>query len=286
MMAGYYRPCYKKLLAKILSGQVLHIDETEVRLRTWTGYVWVFTTSEEVVYIYRPTREGDFLHNLLKNFTGVLVTDFYAAYDSLECPQQKCLIHLMRDMNQELLNNPFDGELQSITGPFGTLLRAIVATIDQHGLKRRYLGKHERAVSEFFRVLTTQTYRSEVAEELRARMIKYQDKLFTFMRYDGIPWNNNNAENAIRRFAYYRDDNAGRLKEVGLQDYLVLLSICHTCYYKGISFLKFLLSRERDMDAFCQKPRRRRRLPSIEIYPKGVVRPDFGRYREIRGENL
>jgi hypothetical protein len=56
--------------------------------------------------MYRPTREGDFLHDLLKNFKGVLVTDFYAAYDSLECPQQKCLIHLMRDMNQRGFPRP------------------------------------------------------------------------------------------------------------------------------------------------------------------------------------
>ena len=206
MMARYYRPCYKRLLDKILSGEVLQIDETEVRLRTGTGYVWVFTTSEEVVYMYRPTREGDFLHDLLKNFHGVLVSDFYAAYDSLECPQQKCLIHLMRDMNQELLDNPFDEELQSITGPFGTLLREIVATIDQHGLKRRYLKRHERDVAKFFQSLATQTYRSEAAEALRARLVKYQDKLFTFIKHDGVPWNNNNAENAIRRFGYYRED--------------------------------------------------------------------------------
>jgi hypothetical protein len=278
MMARYYQACYKRLLGKILSGEVLHIDETEVRLRTGTGYVWVFTTSEEVVYIYRPTREGDFLHDLLKTFHGVLVTDFYAAYDSLECPQQKCLIHLMRDMNQELLDNPFDEELQSITGPFGTLLREIVATIDQHGLKRRYLKRHERGVAKFFQSFATQTYRSEAAEALQARMVKYQDKLFRFIKHDGVPWNNNNAENAIRRFGYYREDTAGRLKEAGLKDYLVLLSICHTCHYKGVSFLKFLLSRERDIDAFCRRPRRRRRLPRIEIYPKGVVRPDFGRH--------
>ncbi len=71
---------------------------------------------------------------MLKGFKGVLVSDFYSAYDSLECPQQKCLVHLMRDMNQELLSNPFDEELRSVTGPFGTLLRQIVATIDEHGL--------------------------------------------------------------------------------------------------------------------------------------------------------
>jgi len=39
-----------------------------------------------------------------KEFRGVLVSDFYAAYDSPNA-QQKCLIHLMRDINQELLNN-------------------------------------------------------------------------------------------------------------------------------------------------------------------------------------
>ncbi len=34
LMALYYRPGYKRLLAKILSGKVLHIDETEVKLRS------------------------------------------------------------------------------------------------------------------------------------------------------------------------------------------------------------------------------------------------------------
>ena len=97
-------------------------------------------------------------------------------------------------------------------------------------------------------------------------MIKYQDKLFTFLRHDGVPWNNNNAENAIRQFAYYREVAAGRLKEDRLRDYLLLLSISQTCRYRGVSFLKFLLSRERDIDAFCEKPRRRRRFPIIEVY--------------------
>jgi predicted RecB family nuclease len=277
MMAKRYQLCYKRLLGKILSGKVLQIDETEVRLRTGIGYVWVFATSEEVVYMYRPTREGEFLKDLLKDFHGVVVSDFYAAYDSLLCPQQKCLLHLMRDMNQELLDQPFDEELQSITGPFGTLLREVVATIDQHGLKRRHLERHGSEVEDLFRRISMQDYRSEAAEALRTRLVKYQEKLFTFIRHDGVPWNNNNAENAIRRFGYYREDAAGRLKESGLKDYLVLLSICHTCHYKGISFLRFLLSRERDLDAFCHRPRRRRQSPTIEIYPKGIVRPDSRR---------
>jgi Transposase IS66 family len=276
MMARYYQSSYNTFLATILSSHVIQIDETEVKLRETKGYVWVITTSEEVVYLYRPTREGDFLHDLLKDFQGVLVTDFYAAYDSIECPQQKCLLHLMRDMNQELLDNPFDEELQSITGPFGTLLRGIVVTIDEHGLKRQHLLKHEREIGRFVTSLDKQSFRSESAESLRERLINNRDKLFTFIHHDGVPWNNNTPENAIRQFAYYRDGNPGRLKEPGLKEYLVLLSLCQTCRYKKISFLRFLLSRERDISAFCKRPRSKYRCVNIEVYPKGVVRPDFG----------
>jgi predicted RecB family nuclease len=258
LMARYYQGTYRGLLDKILAGGLLHVDETEVTLHPGKGYVWVFTNLEEVVFMYRPTREGDFLKELLREFRGVLVSDFYAAYDSVKCLQQKCLIDLMRDINEDLLNNPFDEELRAITRPFGTLLRNIVTTVDQHGLKRRHLARHSPEVEEFFRQLDEQHFQSEVAESLRARLNKNRGKLFTFIHQDGVPWNNNNAENAIKWFAYYREDTVGLMKESGLTRYLMLLSICHTCRYKGVSFLKFLLSREQDVDVFCRGKQQKR----------------------------
>jgi hypothetical protein len=64
----------------------------------------------------------------------------------------------------------------------------------------------------------------------------YKEGLFTFLNFDEVPWNNNNAEHAIKRFAHYREITDGHLAESGLTDYLVLLSINQTCEYKGISF--------------------------------------------------
>jgi predicted RecB family nuclease len=274
LMASFYQTTHQRLLEKIFNGALLHVDETEVQLQTGKGYVWVFTNLEEVMYMYRPTREGDFLREMLKEFHGVLVSDFYGAYDGINCPQQKCLIHLMRDINQELLNNPFDEELKLITLPFGILLRKIITTVDEYGLRRKYLKPHEANVDQFFQYLTEQSITSDAAETLRVRLIKYRDKLFTFLNYDGVPWNNNNAEHAIKQFAYYRENTVGMLRESGLRDYLVLLSICQTCNYKGVSFLKFLLSKQQDVDAFCQRKEQRRR-PSIELYPEGFVPPHF-----------
>jgi len=136
----YYDVTYQLLLEKIVTGSVIHADETQIHTRqTGKGYVWVFTNLEEVIFLYRKTREGEFLKDLLKNFKGVLVSDFYSAYDSLDCLQQKCLIHLIRDFNHDLQSNPWDEELKLLADQFGKLLRKIVATVDQFGLKRRYL---------------------------------------------------------------------------------------------------------------------------------------------------
>ena len=268
VMADYYRSTYWQLLKRILSGKLLHIDETDIKLQGGKKvYVWVFSNLEEVVFMYKPTREGEFLQKLLKNFRGVLVSDFYAVYDGIDCPQQKCLIHLMRDMNQELLSNPFDLELQTVTRPFGVLLREIVATIDQHGLKKTALSKHAKKVESFFRILSEQSFRSEAATSIQHRLLKYRSKLFTFMAYDDVPWNNNNAEHAIKDFAHYRELNTGNMSVPGLSDYLVLLSICVTCRYKDISFFRFLLSGQKDVLAFAAS-KTQKRLPAIETYSK------------------
>ena len=272
LLSRYYDETYKELLRSIVAGKILHVDETEVHVsRTGKGYVWVFTNLEEVFLVYRQSREGSFLSDMLRDFRGVLISDFYAAYDSLPCEQQKCLIHLMRDFNHDLLGNPWDEDLKSLASGFGTLLREIIATVDRYGLMRRHLGKHRRDVERFFRAVARQSYRSEVTQGYGKRLLKYQDKLFTFLNHDGVPWNNNNAEHAVKKFADYREIVDGRFTEAGLNEYLVLLSIYLTCKYKGISFLRFLLSRERDIDVFRQSVNLRRPLPALELCPEGFV---------------
>jgi hypothetical protein len=263
---------YKRILARIVTGNLAHADETHVNLKKDKGYVWVLANMEDVVYLYRPTREANFLQELLKDFKGVLVTDFYTGYDSLLCEQQKCLIHLIRDFNGDMQANPYDEDFKALAGEFGKLLRSIMATIDRYGLKKRHLHKHKAKIACFFRGLAARIYRSELAEGYRTRLLKNEDKLFTFLDHDGVPWNNNNAEHAVKVFASYRRITDGQVKDRGLSAYLVLLSIYQTCKYRGVSFLKFLLSREEDVETFCQRRRRKQRPPRLEVYPAGFPR--------------
>jgi hypothetical protein len=241
-------------------------------LQAGKGNVWVLTNLEEVVYLYKPSREGEFLHELLSGFRGVLVSDFFSAYDSIPCEQQKCLIHLIRDLNHDLLTHPYDEEYKELVRAFGQVLRSVVSTIDRFGLKQWHLSKHRTEVDNFFKAVATRRYKSEVAEGYQSRIAKNENKLFTFLNHDGVPWNNNNAEHAIKHFAQYRVITDGKMTASGLSDYLVLLSIYQTCKYKGVSLLKFLLSQERDIDAYCKVGRRMRPPSRLELYPKGYPR--------------
>ena len=196
-----------------------------------------------------------------------LVSDFYAAYDSIPCPQQKCLVHLIRDLNDDLLKCPYDEDLKRIAQAFTALLKPMVETIDRYGLKKRFLGKHLARVNRFYRNLFAMTLNSPIAVKLKDRLEKNRGKLFTFLSFDGVPWNNNNAEHAVKPFAELRHIIAGVTTEKGIREYLILLSLCETCKYMGVDFLDFLRSGEKDIHAFAESRRRRRKSS-----PPGVAR--------------
>jgi predicted RecB family nuclease len=257
-LARRYQVTYNRLLDKILAGNLLHADETGVRFKQDKGYVWAFADLDNVVFLCRPNRETDFLRPLLKGFTGVLVSDFYKGYNALPCPQQKCLVHLIRDLNTDLQANFHDEEYKGLAKAFGALLEKVIVTVDRHGLRKERLQRHQPDVDRFFEEVCGKPYQSGVAEGWRQRLLKYRAKLFTFLNHDGVPWHNNNAEHAIKHFAKYRMIANGQVTANGLQPYLVLLSLYQSCVYQKVSFLRFLLSGQKDLAAFVAATGRRR----------------------------
>jgi predicted RecB family nuclease len=241
-LAQRYLAAHQAILRRLAGGELVHADETQVRIGSEVHYVWVFTSLEEVAYVYSRSREASTVREVLRDFAGVLVSDFYSGYDGLECKQQKCLIHLLRDINEDLLKNPFNDEVTQIATEFAGLLRSIVDTIDRYGLKARHLHKHKREVERFHCTLLQRERTTEVAREWTRRFDRNRGKLFTFLDHDGVPWNNNNAEHAIKAFARLRNAIGSSSTPKGMEEYLVLLSISETCKLMGKDFLSFMRS--------------------------------------------
>jgi predicted RecB family nuclease len=257
--AKQYKSTYETILSHLVGGSLLHVDETQVSIRGATAYIWVFTNLHDVVYLYKESREGAFLEEMLNDFRGILVSDFFTAYDALNCDQQKCLIHLMRELNDNVLKHPYDEELKNIVREFAVLLKSIVDTVDRRGLKKRFLGKHQLDVERFYCKIAKLDCKSEEATKCRHRFVKNRNKLFTFLSHDGVPWHNNNAEHAIKAFSKLRDITRGSFTERSVKNDMILLSICQTCKYSNLDFFEFLRSGETDIYAFAESVRGRRR---------------------------
>ena len=240
-MAEKYEPTYRSILGQIAEGSVVHADETKGVVYGGGHYVWIFANWTSVAYVYSESRDTSTLNDVLGEFQGVLVSDFYGGYDSMSCQQQKCLIHLMRDINEDVLKHPFNEELTFIAKRFGALLRDIVQTIDSYGLKKFHLRKHKRSAHRFLDDNSALSCSTEAASALKKRIEKYGDKLFTFLDHDGVPWNNNNAEHAVRAFTCLRNVMITSTAR-GTTDYCVLLSVQQTLRSRGIGFLDFLRS--------------------------------------------
>ena len=145
----------------------------------------------------------------------------------------------------------------SLRGPvrfgliFAELLRGIVKTIDRLGLKSLFLRKHLVDVARFYRQLPKTGEVSAATLKWNGRLQRERDKLFTFLKHDGVTWNNNNAEHAIKAFARLRRAIEGLSNPKGIEEYLILLSVWQTCKYSGLDFLAFLRSGETDIGAFA-----------------------------------
>jgi len=255
------------LLRRLRGGALLHVDETKVSVAGFQGCVWVFASLDTVAYVYAPSRESEWLKTFLADFRGVLVTDFYSGYDALPCAKQRCLIHFLRDLNDDLFKHPYDEDFKRLGRDFADLVKPIIATVGQRGLKTRHLKKHQAGVARFFRKLAAAKSGSAIFKKYQERFSRERAELFTFLRHDGVPWNNNNAEHAVKAFAMLRQVINGVTTENGLREYLVLLSLCETCKTLGVKFLDFLRSGQADAHEFAGSGAGRMPVSSTGILP-------------------
>ncbi|MBK9013620.1 MAG: transposase [Saprospiraceae bacterium] len=96
-----------RTIQRLLSSPSIHAAETPISIRGKTQYVWIFTDGNHVILRLSESREAQIAHEFLKEYKGILISDFFAGYDTIDCPQQKCWVHFIRDLNNNLWSNPF-----------------------------------------------------------------------------------------------------------------------------------------------------------------------------------
>jgi hypothetical protein len=275
--SGYYSYTETLSIQRLLESPFIHVDETLISIQGINHYVWVFTNGKQVIFRMTETRETTMVHEFLSGYKGVLISDFYGGYDAIPCRQQKCLVHLIRDINNDLWNDPYNREYEVFVSRVNDLLGPIFEAVEKYGLKKWHLIKFKKSVDYFYyEIIDKETVNCELIAKYQKRFQRYRDNLFVFLEEDGIPWHNNTAENAIRHLAVQRKISGSFFKNTAIQ-YLLLLGIAQTCRFQEKSLLKFFLSEEIDIDKFkAAKPIKRSfATPSKDIRGHGQVSPSF-----------
>jgi transposase len=233
-------PWYEQIHRHCLDAGVLHADETGWRVEGDTWWLWCFARDDATFYMIDPSRGHPALDQFfVDEFRGVLVTDFWAAYDAIGRMKQKCWPHLLRDL-KEIDKGSENGHDWS---DFAKKLRRIYTDAVRLAAARDSMPDEEyglKLVKLHGRILdlSIAVWTNPHAQRLANRLLKYGEELLTFVECEGVPADNNHGEREIRPAVLMRKASYGNQSERGADTRAILMTIYRTLKKRGIDPLQ------------------------------------------------
>lgn len=225
----------------IRGSPVVHADETGWREDGVPGYIWTLSTERSCLFHRDASRAGVVIDHLLSEaFGGILVADFYAAYDHLPGRKQRCWAHLWRDIDALETEYPADHELAAwVAGvrAIYDLARGARPAAEQGTSPTATHAREERArgYEQQLAALCPETMPGDRPEATLAKRIRrYLQELFTFVAVPGVPHTNNAAERSLRGLVIARKVSGGTRSAEGSTCRMRLASIAATARLRGL----------------------------------------------------
>lgn len=84
----------------IKSSPFTNSDETSLPMDGKNWWMWVLVTTHVVLYMPNASRGHEVIAPIFEGYKGVVVSDFFSAYNMLDVEQQKCLAHLIVELKK------------------------------------------------------------------------------------------------------------------------------------------------------------------------------------------
>ena len=236
-VAGLAGPVHQHLKDQIRGSPVVHGDETGWRQNGRNGYLWSFSTPTVKYLLYRKSRSKQVVREVIGDeFDGVLVSDFYGAYNIHLGYHQRCWAHLIRDINKLVEDYPDHHQLKQwateVTGLFQLAKDYPGPDRQRYSTPRVQKQQRVRDSREFADRLISicQPYLNKQTPmtTLCKRIDKYLDELFLFVVDPAVPSDNNPAERSLRHSVIARKISGGTRSAKGSNTKMVLASLFGT----------------------------------------------------------
>jgi len=227
---------------QVQQAAVVHADETSWPQQPDPGWLWVAVTSYLAVFSIRHLRDRASAQDLLgPEFTGVLVSDRYAAYNWVR-RRQLCWAHLRRDWQAFIdrggTSRRIGRRLRQLTDEMfhlwhrvrdGTLSRPM---FQFHMIEiRQHVGHCLRTGANCAHPRTAGTC---------ADILQREAALWTFVCVEDVEPTNNLAERVLRQAVLWRKKSFGTRGPDGSRYVERLLTVVASCRLQGRNVLEYL----------------------------------------------
>ena len=239
----------ERLKDEIRGSPVVNGDETGWRENGVNGYVWSFSTDKLRYFIYRKSRAASVVKEVLgEQFEGVVVSDFYGAYNTHLGLHQRCWVHLLRDIHELKEKHGLDRHLKR----WAEAVKAIYERAKEYEGPNARLGPVEQGLErvkkqreferELMRVCRPHLKKKRLQSRLCERIERFLPELFVFVADARVPSDNNAAERSVRHLVVSRKISGGTRSEKGSEAKSILASLFGTWRLQGLDFYESCLN--------------------------------------------
>jgi hypothetical protein len=234
---------------EIRGSPVVNGDETSWREDGVNGYVWSFSTDKIRYFLYRKSRSATVVKEVLgEQFDGVVVSDFYGAYNAHLGLHQRCWVHLLRDIHELKEKHKQDRQLRRWAGAVKAIYERAKgykgpgARLGPGEQKAERVRQQRAFEQELMRVCRPHLKKKRLQSRLCERVERFLPELFLFVADARVPSDNNAAERSVRHLVVSRKISGGTRSEKGSETKSILASLFGTWRLQGLDFYQSCLN--------------------------------------------
>ena len=221
-------------LVDLVRGAAERSQEEYTRLRQdgRNGYLWSFSTPKVRYFLYRPGRSQRVVEEVLGDeFEGVLVSDFYGAYNVYQGPHQRCWTHLLRDIHQLKEQHPQDLVLARWAHAVREVYDHAQAypepdpNLPETVRRAQRVEQQQRYQQWLWSICKPYLGSDAPMRVLCQRVERFLPELFTFVAEPRASADNNAAERSLRPPVVSRKISGGTRSERGSETKSILASL-------------------------------------------------------------
>jgi len=239
---------YNAIGQTIRASAVLHADETGWRINGVTCWLWAFATRQYCYYLIDPRRGAVVVKQVLGTlFGGILITDFWGAYNAIEAlAKQRCYFHMFTELVKvDKLN------ASATWKRFRKKLSRFLKDAVRLGEKRQEhssptYARRKAKLHKRLDELIAAAFEDADAKRLIKRLRRHRDEMLTFLDHEGVSPYNNHAEQQMRTAVHTRKVSQQNRSLQGAKAHAIFLSLFRSAQLQRINPVEYVLQLARD----------------------------------------